>query len=506
MNDIVFQKGQGGLGRPLPGQDYYSGLIFYSATLPSGFTSINNIAKILSVSQAESLGITSTYSDETKATATYTVTAIGVTNNTLTVKVLEPGGKLITLGLYTQASTDTTVTLVAAGIAAAINANTLTTGYTATSSLGVVTITARAGLGIFLNTGTPLSVVIVGSITGTIVQFSGGVASKLAVWHYHISEFFRIQPQGVLYVGFFPVPGTYTFTEMATMQTFANGSIRQMGVYKDGAAFATADITALQTEEVTLENVHMPFSILYAADLSGTSDISTLPSLGTLTANKVSSVIGQDGAALGFALYSAYGHSITCLGAQLGAIALAKVSEDIAWLKKFNLTDGTELNVLAFANGQQYSSFSATGLAALLNNLNNSRYIFLRTIVGLTGTFFNDSHTAIVASSDYAYIENNRTIDKAIRGIYSGLIPDLNGPLVLNSDGTLSDNTIAALISDAELNVIQMVRDGDLSANPVITIDPTQNVNSTNLLIVAVSLLPVGVDREIQVNIGFVTS
>ena len=58
LNDITINKGQGGLGRPLEGTDYVSGLLFYSASLPSGFDSSNRIKSIFSVAQAEDLGIT----------------------------------------------------------------------------------------------------------------------------------------------------------------------------------------------------------------------------------------------------------------------------------------------------------------------------------------------------------------------------------------------------------------------------------------------------------------
>jgi hypothetical protein len=40
LNNVSFVLGQGGLGRPLPGQDYISGLTFYGSTLPSGWSSI----------------------------------------------------------------------------------------------------------------------------------------------------------------------------------------------------------------------------------------------------------------------------------------------------------------------------------------------------------------------------------------------------------------------------------------------------------------------------------
>ncbi|MDL2315037.1 DUF2586 family protein [Bacteroidales bacterium OttesenSCG-928-C19] len=62
MNDITFNKLAGGLGRTLPSQDHYSGLIFYTEANPSGF-GVDKIKEITSLSHAESLGITADASD-----------------------------------------------------------------------------------------------------------------------------------------------------------------------------------------------------------------------------------------------------------------------------------------------------------------------------------------------------------------------------------------------------------------------------------------------------------
>lgn len=394
LNDISFVKGQGGLGRPLPGQDHISGLVLYSNTLPTGFSAQNRILKFFSPADAE-----------------------------------------------------------AAGIKLSLTASTAAT-------------------------------------------------KQQSVWRYHINEFFRLQPQGVLYVGVFAVPAsTYDFSEIRQLQIFANGIIRQVGVYKDGAAFASGDLTAIQTIATDLEAKHMPLDVLYAGDMSALSDLSTLSDLGQLTAGMVSAVIAQDGAAQGAALYALYGKSVTTLGALLGAVALSKVSESIAWVGNYNISNGTECDTIAFANGQLYSALSDN----LISTLNTYRYIFLRKFVGVAGSYFNDNHTAIAANSDYAYINNNRTIHKAMRGVYASLVPELSGPLVLNADGTLADTTVAHLTGRGEVNLDQMVRDSELSAFDV-SIDTTQNVQSTNKVVVAVRLVQIGTGRNIQVNIGFTTS
>jgi hypothetical protein len=189
------------------------------------------------------------------------------------------------------------------------------------------------------------------------------------------------------------------------------------------------------------------------------------------------------------------------LGAALGAVSFASVSDDIAWVAKFNVSNGRECDTPALGNGDLIKNLSVN----LLSLINNYRYIFLRKFVDLAGSYWNDDHTAITQSSDYAYISNNRTIDKAIRGVYSSVLPALNSPLQLNSDGTLTDTTIAYFTSLAQVNLFEMLRNREISAQSV-TIDPTQNVLSTNTLEIAISIVPIGVARNIVVKIGFTTS
>lgn len=500
LNNITFVLGKGGLGRPLPGQDYISGLIFYTANLPSGFSAGSRIKQIFSVPDAEALGIKDDYSDATPATAVETVTGVGANGDTVNISITELNGVVVNLGTYTKTAGEATVTAVAAAIKAIINAGTLTHGYTADNVAGVLTITAPKRLGVFLNSGTPVAVTIVGTVAITVAQPSGGVASQQAVWHYHISEYFRMQPQGNLFLGLFAVPGTYNYNEVTTLQTFANGTIRQVGVYKNVAPAATGgDLTALHNVCQANVVLHKELIGLLATDISAVADLSTLYDLSQLTANLAAGMnISQDGGALGATLYLTTGKSITNLGAELGAVSLAKVSEDIAWPQKFNISDGTENDVVAFANGQLASAISD----GLQTQLQNFRYIFLRKFVGVAGSYFNDDLSAVAANSDYAFISNNRTIQKATRGVYAALVPSLNSPLLLNSDGTLSDTTIAALGVISENPLLQMIRDGELSAQQVV-INPAQNVLQTSVLVITINLVPIGTARNIQVNIGF---
>lgn len=512
LPSITFIEGQGGLGRPLANNDHISGLLIYTgATLPSGFTA-STAKAIYSTDDAIAAGIKNDYSDATAATGKYTVTTAGALGDSfkLTVAELTPytgATRTTTLCNFTLTTAVPTVTTTAAEIAAAINTGTSTHGYTASSALGVCTITAPKAQGAFLNSGSPLTATAGGAIVGTLVQFGGtgmvaGVASNQVQWYYHISEFFRIQPKGKLWVGFFAVPGTYTFSEISTMQDTTAGEIRQIGILKDSAsAWASADLTAINTICETNKSNFQPLQALYAANLQATTDITTISDLTGLTAKNVQTVIGQDGGALGNFIYQSLGSgkkSITCLGAQLGAVALRKVSESIAWVEKTNLSNGTELETPAFCNGQLVSALSANALEAI----NTKRYVFLKKFRGYAGTFFNDSHMAIIQTSDYAYMENNRTICKAERILYTSYVPVLNSPIQFNANGTLTDTTVAYFENIGSGALDQMVRDGELSAKSV-TVNPVQNVLATSTLIITVVLVINGVARQIQIPIGF---
>ena len=129
----------------------------------------------------------------------------------------------------------------------------------------------------------------------------------------------------------------------------------------------------------------------------------------------------------------------------------------------------------------------------------------MRKFVGVAGSYFNESSTSITLASDYAYIPDNRTMQKATRGIYASVIPALNSPITLNADGTLSNEAIAYFTGLAEAPLIQMVRNGELSGFNV-SISPSQNILQTGILTINVSLVQIATGRNININIGYKVS
>lgn len=499
MNDVVINKGKAGLGRPLDGEDYISALLAYSnATLPSGFSSGDRIKEVFSIAEAEALGITNTHLGETKASGTITYTVTGTAADTVAMSVTTANG-VVSLGSFIVPATPT-LTTVAAAAAAAVNAGTLTHGFTSTSSVAIQTLIAPTGTGVGANSYTINAIVASGATAATLVQFASGAGSFIDVLHYHVSEYFRLQPGGNLFIGIYAQGGSYTFSEITTMQNFTGGKIRQIGVYVSNIAFAKAQLDALQTISDANFVANKPIDILYQGDISGTTDLTTLTDLSTATDEDVTPLTGQDGAALGAALYLSFAKSVGILGAALGAVALAKVSESIAWVAKFNFSDGTELDTLAMANGTLIKTLSD----GLLTSITNKRYVFLRKIVSIDGSYINAAQTAIDNSSDYSLIQHNRTIKKAVRNVRTFVVPQLSSPIKMNPDGTLSNDVIEFFKTTAGRALEQMQRDGEISAFEVI-IDPTQDVNSSGELDMGINIVPIGSADIIKINIGFTT-
>jgi hypothetical protein len=213
----------------------------------------------------------------------------------------------------------------------------------------------------------------------------------------------------------------------------------------------------------------------------------------------VSVQIGQDAGGTGGWLYRSNGKSISDLGAKLGVLSLSKVSDSWAWVGAYNMSDGTELNTIGFSNGTTYATAETNNV---LDQLATYGYCFLRKITDFVGTYNTQPNTATLETSDYRFLYNNRTIQKAGRVERIAMIPFQSSPILLNSNGTMTDVTIETFSGAIGQQLDVMVRAGELS-NYAVTINPAQNVLSTSSVDISVALLPVGVADYITITNRF---
>ncbi len=281
---------------------------------------------------------------------------------------------------------------------------------------------------------------------------------------------------------------------MKELQNFAERRIRQVAVYNPDKTLSASDVTALQGVATTLEHEQAPLSILYAANVMSAT---TLENMSVSGQKNVSVLIGQSADELPQALFASFGKSLTAIGTALGILSLAKVHQSIAWVRAFPSGIGKP----ALADGSLIRDLDT----AVIDDLDKKRFLFFVTYPGFVGSYFNDSHTMDLPTSDYSHIENERTMDKAVRGIRSYLLPHLSSPLYVNPQtGALTPDMVTFLEQEAGRQLEDMERAGELSGYKV-EIDPEQNVLSTSEVVFVIKKVGVGVMRKIKVKIGYTT-
>lgn len=364
--------------------------------------------------------------------------------------------------------------------------------------------------GLALYTGT----VPAGFQSGTTVVYSLadaknlGLSTLLPAQYYQVAEFYRINPGATLYIHWSTGYTSPNYQEsIEDIMNFSDGKVKQIGVFAPVVVLTASTITTLNTIAENLATDHKPIVILAGFNTTGIT-LSNLPDLIANDKKYVSCVLAQDGAAYGAYITNLLSQSTPNVGLALGALAKAKVNYSIAWVDQFNLvgvqnnTYGEEMDNPVFGNGILVKNTSTS----LLEAIENKGYIFARKIVGKVGTFFNKDMNSAAATSDYNRINKVRTINKAIRGIRTNCIGDLNSPILINpTTGKIAKIVCTNIQNKAGNALKQMLSDEEISGYDVY-VDPNQSVLSTGKIVVSVKIVPYGIAESIEFQIGFTLS
>ena len=336
----------------------------------------------------------------------------------------------------------------------------------------------------------------------------GGQHTEGYFLHYHLSEIFRTNPACRLYLLLVENPDefeNYDPVEIFQLQQYADGSIRQMGIWvphfsiaDDFSGYNIAENINSQAELCDTD-LHAPLSVILAASCD---DITALPlsDIHKKDLKRLSILFGESADTDVQALKTATqlkspDFGITCIGTTLGMLSRAKVHQSISWVKEFP----TDIYVPAFTDGTLYREQDTDMIAGI----SQDGAIFLRTYPGQAGSYFNDSRTMGDPAGDYNTIEAVRTMDKAVRSIRTYLTPELGGNIYIDAEtGKMQSYSVSHLETTANHALEDMERAGELSGYKV-EIDPEQDVLSTSTVEIVIKQVPVGVMRKINVKIGF---
>lgn len=331
-----------------------------------------------------------------------------------------------------------------------------------------------------------------------------------ATTHYHLSEYFRLSPGAIVLVRIVAqtVPMTdmldRTLTHAKSMLLAANGRIKQLAVVLNPAADYEPNVVAGLDSDVAGAVVkgqalaeeefaqHRPVIILVAGH-SYTGPAANATDLRAQDCELVSVVIGTD--------YLAF-QTEPAIGTLLGTVSAAAVHENVGWVGKFNLTGDGRFLQSGLSSGQALSALVPGEVAAL----HDKGYLLAIPHAGIDGIYWNDSHTCTALNSDYAYLENSRTINKACTITRRALLPSLKGPLPLTATGQLRPAVVASLEASVKTAIeAGMLRAGEISDLDVY-VDPDQDVQSTSTVQVKLNLISVATGRQLQATVGFASS
>lgn len=339
-------------------------------------------------------------------------------------------------------------------------------------------------------------------------------ANKLLV-HYHISEFFRINPGAILYV--LGVAQSVTMTQMCDkdnaylkkLLTSAQGKIRQVGVVRNPASGYTPTITTgldgdvvtaiAKADQLSIEEeaYYRPVEIILEGKYFTGSPSAALD-LHTQKKSNVSVVIVADND-ISILKPEYTGHA--AIGTVLGCISKAAVNENIGWAEKFNIQSEADERFLnaGLSSGLKLSDYSEVQLTTL----NDKGYITPELIIDIAGVYLNDSFTCTGLDDDFYCIENNRVIKKSIRLVYKVLAPKVKRPTKVDKiTGYLPLEVVKFYQATAKSAMDVLLRNNEVSDTNAY-MNPQQNLLATNELVIDIEITPTGSARKIRVPIGF---
>ncbi len=348
-------------------------------------------------------------------------------------------------------------------------------------------------------------------------------ANDVLVFH-HISEFFRKNPNGSLWLML--VAQTVTLTQMAdkanqyayklindSFEVSGETPARRLGIFRapaTGYSPTTTDgmdadvFTAVAKAKELMTQLDSEKAWLGSIGIEGrafTGTATNADSLRALEKGGIYVVIGQDG---DIAAIDALHASYAAIGTFLGDRSRAKVNESTAWPEKFNLQDEglTKFIDLRLSSNVAIGSYSVTDQTTL----HGKGYIFAKRHRGLSGAYWSSNPSCDLEASDFAWITDRETVAKAARLVYIALLPKVESPVLVEAaTGKLDPGFVTYLESVGSGALAEMDTAEEISGKDVY-IDPNQNIITTGKLVIKFKVVPTGTAREIEAYISLATS
>ena len=340
--------------------------------------------------------------------------------------------------------------------------------------------------------------------------------NKVLAYH-HISEVFRLDPNATLFL-----IGLEKGAEGLLVKECIADILPTIRANKEIKGFAFAGFNdTLTTLETDIETIQIELAEALFAEsrfvdfvlLEGKSPVKINPTnaldFRTKNAKQCSIVIAQDPfIASQDEAYKNY----AAIGSALGMLSVRKVNENLGSVDIVNKPNFAKGQLdYPLTNSQKdlwLTSYLSDGTLTEslskvdLKSLDTKGYIYTTSYEGYSGIYFNNSSTAILKTSDYAYIENNRVWNKAARIIRQTLIPRIKSNFQKDPlTGFIKDSTVAYWISLVNKALEQMQKDEEISGFDFY-INPKQYVSDESPIKAKAQVVSNGIVHEFDIDLG----
>lgn len=352
---------------------------------------------------------------------------------------------------------------------------------------------------------------------------SGATNYEFGIPHLHISEFFRVNPGGNLYISFYDASSDWDIIDQ--MQRTSQGSIKQFGVWTrkkmfDPGALVTDPYTLrlvadLNDKAAALAAINQPANILLSANMvsidavGGTTKIDLISSC-ISNYPYVSALMGQGNSdtVKAIQLDDDTNATVGFIGVALGLVARSSVGDSVAWVDQFDLSGGHmdkislgfgDITILdgALTNTYAWEDLTPTQI----DTLEGKGFIFPIKYTDRAGSYMSSSRTC--SSGDYRTIERSRVINKSRRGVRKAMLPFLNSTVkIAPSTGTIS-SAQTKIYKNAVDNVLLTMQNAGEISGYLTYIDPAQNILETDILNIKYTIVPNGKATNIEITEGY---
>ncbi len=345
-----------------------------------------------------------------------------------------------------------------------------------------------------------------------------------ALTWYHIDEFFRLNPDGTLYVhnGNAVAPANIFAANGPADQIMSasSNSVRFMGVVFGFDPDATITVAggfanyvptvqaAAQAWAEAREAAHVFVDTIV---VEGVAASTTLVDLKALESPYVHITVACDHGYL--EEYPAAFLGSAAVGTVLGSIGVRLLSESIgsAVLERYPSTRRGAANyslVDARRNRWVKPGLSTGQLFDVLaqsvrDDLTDKAYGYVGRFEGYPGVYFNGDATCTTSVDDFNTIHTNRVWDECARRVRRALIPRINSRLRIDPvSGRIAPSTIADWDAACKRELEQLLAEGEIT-DFTFTLDPEQDVIATGKVSCGIRVVPQSIAKAIEAELGF---